>query len=160
MKELENKDPCHEAWLTSFFDVNHLNYATSPDLVASPAQLEFMVSLEPGELYYPCSERVFREIMGRVNRPFLRELYNAVWSRIFRVVEKKMEDPALRAYLTELLNIKFEQETANYNVIPSRLACWQRVNHNGDMGHGRSSESRLCVAAGLKCPHPSVATLA
>jgi uncharacterized protein with ATP-grasp and redox domains len=80
-----------------------------------------MVSLEPGELYYPCSEQVFREIMGRVSRPFLKELYNAVWSRIFRLVEEKIEDPALRAYLTELLKIKFEQETANDNVIPSRL---------------------------------------
>jgi uncharacterized protein with ATP-grasp and redox domains len=101
--------------------VNHLNYATSPDLVASPAQLDFMVALAPGQPYYPCSERVFEEIIGRVNRPFLRDMYNDAWSRISELVRTKIEDPALRAYLTELLNIKFEEETANYNVIPSRL---------------------------------------
>lgn len=121
MNVLTDKGPQYEAWLSSFLDANHLSHATSPHRVASRAQLEFMVSLSPGQFYYPCSKRIFEEIMGRVNRPFLQELYNEVWSRIHSVAEGKMEDRGLRAYLSELLRIKFEQETANFNVIPSRL---------------------------------------
>nr|WP_319775873.1 hypothetical protein [uncultured Sphaerochaeta sp.] len=117
---MEN-DPQREAWEISFFDENHLNYATSPDLVASPAQMRFMVYLDPEERYYPCSDRVFQEIMDRVKSPLLGELYNQAWARVFNLMEKKVEDVQSRTFLTELLHTKFAHETANYNVIPSRL---------------------------------------
>lgn len=107
--------------MNSFFDENHLHYATSPDLVASPAQLRFMVLLEGDQRYYPCTERIYREIMDRVQSPVLGEQYNKAWSRIYRLVESKIEDPAQRAFLLELLHIKFLHETANYNIIPARL---------------------------------------
>ena len=42
------RDPHQKAWVASFFDENHLNHMTSPDMVASPAQMEFMVHLSPG----------------------------------------------------------------------------------------------------------------
>jgi len=114
-------DPLREAWRTSFYDENHLSHSTSPDLVASPAQLRFMVMFEPDQLFYPCSKRVYEEIMARVQSPFLGEMYNQVWARIFSLVEAKIEDPDQRSFLIELLNIKFRHETANYNIIPSRL---------------------------------------
>lgn len=121
MSELQASDPQQAAWRSSFYDENHLHHPTSPDLVASPAQIRFMVILEPDQLYYPCSKRVYEEIMARVKSPILGEMYNQVWSRIFNLVEAKIDDPAQTAFLLELLNIKFEHETANYNVIPSRL---------------------------------------
>ncbi|MDY6851515.1 MAG: ARMT1-like domain-containing protein [Thermodesulfobacteriota bacterium] len=121
MTELQANDPQQAAWLSSFYDENHLHHPTSPDLVASPAQISFMVMLEPNQLYYPCSKRVYEEIMARVKSPILGEMYNQAWSRIFNLVEAKIDDPARRAFLLELLNIKYEHETANYNIIPSRL---------------------------------------
>ena len=39
----DTMEPRQKAWLHSFLDENHLNYTTSPDLVASPAQVRFMV---------------------------------------------------------------------------------------------------------------------
>lgn len=121
MNNLVSKNPRQEAWLYSFLDENHLNYSTSPDLVASPAQLKFMVFLEPDQNYFPCSQKLFDEIMARVKSPFLGELYSEVWSRISNLVETKIEDEVQREFLIDLLNIKYQHETNNYNVIPSRL---------------------------------------
>ncbi|MFH1138731.1 MAG: ARMT1-like domain-containing protein [Pseudomonadota bacterium] len=114
-------DPRKAAWINSFFDENHLSYPTSPELVASPAQMKFMVRLEEGERYYPCTKEVYDQIMLRSKSPVLREMYNQAWSRISKVVEAKLEDQSHRDFLIELLNIKYEHETANYNIIPSRL---------------------------------------
>ncbi|MBU2547742.1 MAG: DUF89 family protein [Proteobacteria bacterium] len=121
MAEQRFEDPQKKAWMVSFFDENHLNYATSPELVASPAQVRFMVYLQPDERFYPCSERIFEEVMARKKSPLLGEMYNQVWSRIFNLVESKMDDPEKRAFLIDLLNIKFDHETANYNTLPSRV---------------------------------------
>ncbi|MEW5724207.1 MAG: ARMT1-like domain-containing protein [Thermodesulfobacteriota bacterium] len=121
MNETTGFDPRREAWLYSFLDENHLNHSTSPDLVASPAQVRFMVYLEPDQPYYPCSEKLFQEIMARVKSPMLGELYAQTWTRISRLVSAKIEDRARRDFLIDLLNIKHQHETANYNVIPSRV---------------------------------------
>ena len=114
-------DPRMAAWENSFYDENHLSYPTSPELVASPAQMKFMVCLEQGERFYPCTKEVFDQIMLRSNSPVLREMYNQVWLRIANVVKTKLEDQSQKDFLIELLNIKYEHETANYNIIPSRL---------------------------------------
>ena len=121
MSHSQVEDPRKQAWLHSFLEENHLNYRTSPELVASPAQLRFMVYLEPDELFYPCSLRIFDEIMARVKSPFLGELYSEVWARTSRLVSEQVENQERRDFIIDLLNIKYQHETANYNVIPSRL---------------------------------------
>lgn len=114
-------DARREAWFHSFLDENHLNYRTSPTMVASPAQMRFMVYLEPGQHYYPCTERMFEEIMARVKSPFIGEKYNDCWSRIAYLIKKEIDDPARADFIRDLLYIKFQHETGNYNVIPSRV---------------------------------------
>ena len=116
------EDPHHQAWVASFFDENHLNNATSPDLVASSAQMRFMVSLEPHERYYPCTQQVYNEIMARIKSPILGEMYNQAWLKTYRLVQDKIEDEEFKPFLIDLLNIKYQHETANYNIIPSRVA--------------------------------------
>lgn len=118
---MSSRDPRQESWLTSFLDENHLNYTTSPGMVASPAQTRFMVSLEPEERYYPCTKQVFDEIMARVKSPVLSDMYMAVWSRVTKLVKAKVFDPVQQSFLLDLLNIKYQHETGNYNIIPSRL---------------------------------------
>ncbi|MFH1091241.1 MAG: ARMT1-like domain-containing protein [Pseudomonadota bacterium] len=122
MKEIPTLDPRHRSWLTSFLDENHLNFATSPDMVASPAQIRFMVCLDPGEYFYPCTQQVFEEIMARVNSPLLGEMYTEAWAMISNLIKEKIEDPERQAFLLDLLNIKYQHETASCNIIPSRLS--------------------------------------
>jgi uncharacterized protein with ATP-grasp and redox domains len=121
LNELKDFDPRKQAWLNSFLDENHLSYTTSPDLVASPAQIRFMVYLEHDEPFYPCSEQLFQEIMARVKSPILGEQYAEIWARISRLAASKVEPEARRHFIIDLLNIKHQHETANYNVIPSRV---------------------------------------
>ena len=52
-------DPDKDAWVTNFFTENHLAYEAFPDMVASPEQLNFMVYLQPDQIYYPCFGRPF-----------------------------------------------------------------------------------------------------
>ena len=121
VSEQDFNDPRRKAWLHSFLDENHLNHHTSPDLVASPAQIRFMVYLEADQPYYPCSLTLFEEIMARVKSPLLGELYSQVWSRIANLVRTRIEDPEQQSFLLDLLNIKYQHEIANYNMVPSRL---------------------------------------
>ncbi|MEW6264045.1 MAG: ARMT1-like domain-containing protein [Thermodesulfobacteriota bacterium] len=121
MNPTATKDARQEAWRQSFLDENHLNYRTSPDLIASPAQMRFMVYLEPEQPFYPCSQRVYEEIMARVKSPILGEMYSEGWGRIAHLVRSKIEDQGRADFLLDLLNIKYQHETANYNVIPSRV---------------------------------------
>ena len=114
-------DPAFQAWVASFLDENHLNHLTSPDMVASPAQVRFMVALEEGQHYYPCPEPEYHAIISKSNSPLLREKYNQVWKNIYGLVEKCIDDQQQRDFLFELLNIKYLHETANNNVIPSRV---------------------------------------
>ena len=115
------RDPHHKAWVASFFDENHLNHMTSPDMVASPAQMEFMVHLAPDEKYYPCRKQIYDEIMARVNSPIVGEMYSRAWAKTYALIQKKIEDQEFKAYLTDLLNIKYQHETSNFNVLPSRV---------------------------------------
>lgn len=114
-------DPEYRAWEASFLDENHLNHQTSPDMVASPAQVSFMVALEQGQHYYPCPEREYQAIISKSNSPLLGEKYTQVWKNIYSLVETCIEDKEQRDFLFELLNIKYLHETANHNVIPSRV---------------------------------------
>ena len=121
MYQYNAADPAEAARQANFFDENHLNYLTSPDLVASPAQIRFMVHLQPDQVYYPCTERVYVDSISGSKSALLGEMYNYVWTKIFDLVEKKVEDPEKKAFLIELLNLKFLHETGNDNIIPSRL---------------------------------------
>jgi uncharacterized protein with ATP-grasp and redox domains len=117
----DTMEPRQKAWLHSFLDENHLNYTTSPDLVASPAQVRFMVVMDQDDPYYPCSERLYTEIMARVQSSLLGELYSEVWTRISHMVQEKVEDQEQQKFLTDLLYTKYQHETSNYNIIPSRV---------------------------------------
>ena len=62
---VKGQDPDRDAWLTNFFTENHLAYETFPDAVASPEQLKFIVHLDEGEIYYPCSDELFAAIIEK-----------------------------------------------------------------------------------------------
>lgn len=115
------RNPEDEAWYTSFFIENHLDYYAYPDHVASPEQIRFMVKLEEGERYYPCSDRTFETIMNKNHSAFLQKQYHKVLQRILSLIEDQIEDEKQRQYLESLIVIKFKHETRDELMIPSRL---------------------------------------
>jgi hypothetical protein len=114
-------NPKDDAWLTNFFTENHLDFETQPDEVASPEQVRFVVHLPENVVYYPCSTEVFEAILKRQSKTYLRERYQKVWKAVERLVQDLILDNSRRTFLTELLRIKFEHDTHDGILLPTRL---------------------------------------
>ena len=115
------EDPIRDAWYTTFFIENHLDYYTYPDHVYSPEQVRFMVYIEEGERYYPCSDRMFGTIMRREKSPFLQNKYEDVLRRILGLVDRQIEDEWDNTFLKSLIKTKYQHEIRDGWMIPSRL---------------------------------------
>ncbi|MDY0162894.1 ARMT1-like domain-containing protein [Desulfobotulus sp.] len=117
----EREKASQDAWEAAFYIENHLDHATYPEEVASPEQVGFMVHLQEGERYYPCSEQMYAAIMGRNQSEFLQNRYQEVLVRILDVIDTFIEDSRARVFLESLIRIKFQHETRDELMIPSRL---------------------------------------
>ena len=115
------QDPATDAWYTTFFIENHLDYYAYPERVASPEQVRFMVYTAEDERYYPCSDRMFATIMKREKSQFLREKYEDVLHRILSLIDRQIEDEWDKAFLKSLIKTKYKHETRDSLMIPSRL---------------------------------------
>jgi hypothetical protein len=114
------QDPVHNAWYTAFFIENHIDHIAYKD-VAAPEQIRFMVVLAPEQRYYPCSDKMFSAIMARQKPSFLLRRYDQALEKILALIEAKIEDPWEREFLESLIRTKFEHETRDGMMIPSRL---------------------------------------
>jgi uncharacterized protein with ATP-grasp and redox domains len=115
------QDPVRDAWYTTFFIENHLDYYAYPDHVDSPEQVRFMVYTEGSERYYPCSDSMFGTIMRREKSPLLQKKYEAVLNRMLNLIDEQIEDPWDKSFLMTLIKTKYVHETRDALMIPSRL---------------------------------------
>ncbi len=115
------EDPAADAWLTNFFTENHLDFESHPDQVASPEQVRFIVHLAKNAVYYPCSAELFEAINNRQPDPYLQIRYQEVWSVVEQLVEDLISDGPKRTFLLKLLRIKYEHDTHDGILLPSRL---------------------------------------
>ena len=115
------KDPHQDAWLTAFFLENHIDPFAYPYKVATVEQIEFMVYLENGEQYFPCSDEMFEAIMSRSSANYLLKRYQAVFDKIMHMVDTFIESDYDKKYLCALIRIKYEHEIESRLMIPSRL---------------------------------------
>ena len=116
-----HKGPEAEAWITNFFHENHLDFETRPEKVASPEQVRFIVHLPDRGVYYPCSSELFEAIARRDSAAYLRPRYEEIWSLAERLVLDHISDEGKRAFLLELLRLKYGHDTHDGIMIPSRL---------------------------------------
>lgn len=114
-------DPDFDAWFTAFFLENHIDPFAYPTKVASSEQVEFMVFREGEERFYPCSDKMFSAIMSKKQGQFLKDRYTEVLEKIVLMVDETIDSEYDRQFLKALLRIKFEHETENRLIIPSRL---------------------------------------
>ena len=98
-----------------------MDYFAYPENVATPDQVRFMVFTENEERYYPCSDRMFNAIMNRNQSDFLQGKYAEVLDRVLKLIHRLIDDPWERNYLDALIRIKFEHETRDEIMIPSRV---------------------------------------
>lgn len=115
------QSPEMDAWLTSFFIENHLDYYTYPDHAATDEQVRFMVYTESGGRYYPCSDEMFEAIISRKKSAYLQKRYHSALANILGLIERQIEDPYEKAYLESLMVNKHKHETRDEIMIPSRV---------------------------------------
>jgi uncharacterized protein with ATP-grasp and redox domains len=109
------------AWLTTFFIENHLDYFTFPDHASTPEQIRFMVFCDEDCRYYPCSNQTFDAIMARRPSDYLRKKYTLVLKTIINLIHSQIDDKMEKEYLTSLIRIKYNHETRDDIMIPTRV---------------------------------------
>jgi len=117
----KGQDPDRDAWLTNFFTENHISYEANADEVASPEQLKFIIHLEEGELYYPCSDALFKAILEKRADTMLISQYIGIWTRLEKLVRTVVTDSYKQHYLLSLLTNKYNHDTASKVRLPGRV---------------------------------------
>ncbi|MEJ2156931.1 MAG: ARMT1-like domain-containing protein [Desulfobacteraceae bacterium] len=115
------QSPEMDAWLTSFFIENHLDYYTYPEHAATDEQVRFMVYTESGKRFYPCSDEMFEAIISRKKSAYLQKRYNNVLNSVLALIDQQIEDPYEKIYLDSLMVNKHKHETRDEIMIPSRV---------------------------------------
>ncbi len=115
------QSPQMDAWFTSFFIENHLDHFSNPEKAAAEEQVRFMVYTEPNERYYPCSDKMFDAIIHRKNSAHIQKAYNQVLQRLLALIDRQIEDAWEKTYLESLIINKYQHETRDEIMIPSRL---------------------------------------
>ncbi len=110
-----------EAWQTTFFIENHLDYFSFPDHASTPEQIRFMVYIAETSRYYPCSDQTYEAIMARRPSVYLQEQYARGLETIFDLIDRQIEDKTEKKYLKSLILIKYNHETRDNIMIPSRV---------------------------------------
>ncbi|MFO7718288.1 MAG: hypothetical protein R6Y91_06990 [Desulfohalobium sp.] len=115
------RDPYLDAWLLHFMIENHLEYFTKPQENASFEQLRFMVVLDEGQVFAPCSDEMLQQLLtSHLSQRLLSE-YRGVWRALARLIHEHVPDPYLRKRVAALCRHKFRQSLHASFVIPSRL---------------------------------------
>ncbi|ACV67797.1 ARMT1-like domain-containing protein [Desulfohalobium retbaense] len=115
------RDPYLDAWLLHFMIENHLEYFTKPEENASLEQLRFMVVLDEGQVFAPCSDEMLRELLQNDLSERLLSEYRSVWRALVRLIHDHVPDPYLRKRVAALCRHKFRQSLHASFTIPSRL---------------------------------------
>ncbi len=105
----------------NFLLENNLLHGMNPGLVASREQLGFMVAMEPGQVYVPCSDEIFFAIMREEFTPLLQREYRRVWRGAMRLLSSmglsRQERRLLRAHCRKRLR----KVLLFHDIVPSRL---------------------------------------
>lgn len=118
------ENPAFDAWFYTFLAENNIEHHINPEGVASPEQLRFMVALDEKQVYVPCSDATFREVIAaslqRSFPPHLLREYVAAWRSVMRIVNQ-VSDREKRRNLLHYCRYRFRGSLALGNILPSRL---------------------------------------
>ena len=117
----QGRDPYWDAWLLHFMTENNLEHSVAPDENASPEQVRFMVDLKEHQVFVPCSDWMFRNLLNTDLPPELLDEYRRHWRTLARLVRGHVPDEYTRKKIIALSRHKFAGTLKGAFVIPSRL---------------------------------------
>ena len=107
--------------VVSFLIDNNIFHRLNPHLVASHEQLAFMVALEPDQVYVPCSDRVFFDLLGDELTPRIRKEYGRAWRICVMLLNSLDVDPLYKASVLSFCRQRLKRALLFHDIIPSRL---------------------------------------
>lgn len=110
-----------DAWLLHCITQNNLEYLINPHSNASPEQLRFMVALDEDQVYIPCSDVLFQDLMAPELTPGLLHGYLVCWKVLVRLAHEHIKDPYVRRTIFQFARRQFQGTLHHHILIPSRL---------------------------------------
>lgn len=107
--------------IVSFLIDNNIFHRLNPHLVASHEQLAFMVALEQDQVYVPCSDRVFFDLLGDELTLRIRREYGRAWRICVMLLNSLDVDPLYKASVLSFCRQRLKRALLFHDIIPSRL---------------------------------------
>lgn len=115
------RDPFLDAWLLHFMTENNIEPSVNPIDNAQQEQLRFMVDLDDDQVFVPCSDEMFENLLHtRLSQALLRE-YREKWHLLVHLVRINIKDRYTRRKIFALSRNKINQVLHAPFLIPSRF---------------------------------------
>jgi len=115
------RDPYLDAWLLHFMTENNIEPNINPLENAQPEQLRFMVDLDENQVFVPCSDEMFANLLHTRLTPALRKEYREKWRYLAYLAKMNIQDRFTRRKIYSLSRLKMRQVLHAPFMIPSRL---------------------------------------
>ncbi len=115
------RDPYLDAWLLHFMTENNIEPNVNPAENAQQEQLRFMVDLDDDQVFVPCSDEMFENLLHTRLSTTLRNEYREKWRLLVHLVRINIKDRYTRRKIFGLSRHKVRQVLHAPFLIPSRF---------------------------------------
>ena len=115
------RDPYLDAWLLHFMTENNIEPNVNPAENAQMEQLRFMVDLEDDQVFVPCSDEMFDNLLHTRLSTALSKEYREKWRTLVHLARINIKDRYTRRKIFALSRHKVRQVLHAPFLIPSRF---------------------------------------
>jgi len=115
------RDPYLDAWLLHFMTENNIEPNVNPAENAQMEQLRFMVDLDDDQVFVPCSDEMFENLLHTRLSSALRREYREKWRVLVHLARINIKDRYTRRKIFALSRHKVRQVLHAPFLIPSRF---------------------------------------
>jgi uncharacterized protein with ATP-grasp and redox domains len=115
------RDPYLDAWLLHFMTENNIEPTVNPVENAQQEQLRFMVDVDDDQVFVPCSDEMFENLLHTRLSSALRQEYREKWRLLVHLARINIKDRYTRRKIFALSRHKVRQVLHSPFLIPSRF---------------------------------------
>ncbi|EFI33191.1 conserved hypothetical protein [Desulfonatronospira thiodismutans ASO3-1] len=115
------QDPHLDAWLLHFMLENNIEHLVNPRVNASAEQLRFMVDIDEGQLFAPCTDWMFANLLQTRMSPDLKKEYLQTWKKLIFLIRNYSSDDFVKKKVLSLCKHILGKVLRSPFMIPSRL---------------------------------------
>lgn len=115
------QDPYLDAWFLNFMIENNIEHLINPKVNASAEQLRFMVDIEENQVFAPCTDWMFDNLLKTKMTRELKKEYIDTWKRVVILIHSFSGEVFIRKKVLSLCRHLFQKALHSPFMIPSRL---------------------------------------